>query len=164
MTRDSLTEYGGYGDNAARMRAIGKVFPVLFFLVAALISLTTMTRMVEEQRTQIGTLKALGYSKLEIAGKYLNYALLASVGGSIVGVLFGEKVFPFIIVYAYKIMYKHIPHIVIPYHLSYGVMATLAAVACTFLATLISCYRELASTPAVLMSPPAPKEGKRYSS
>ena len=161
MTRDSLTEYGGYGDNAARMRAIGKVFPVLFFLVAALISLTTMTRMVEEQRTQIGTLKALGYSKLEIAGKYLNYALLASVGGSIVGVLFGEKVFPFIIVYAYKIMYKHIPHIVIPYHLSYGVMATLAAVACTFLATLISCYRELASTPAVLMRPPAPKEGKR---
>ena len=161
MTRDSLTEYGGYGDNAERMRAIGKVFPVLFFLVAALISLTTMTRMVEEQRTQIGTLKALGYSKLEIAGKYLNYALLASVGGSIVGVLFGEKVFPFIIVYAYKIMYKHIPHIVIPYHLSYGVMATLAAVACTFLATLISCYRELASTPAVLMRPPAPKEGKR---
>ena len=77
------------------------------------------------------------------------------------GVLFGEKVFPFIIVYAYKIMYKHIPHIVIPYHLSYGVMATLAAVACTFLATLISCYRELASTPAVLMRPPAPKEGKR---
>lgn len=161
MTRDSLTEYGGYGDNAERMKAIGKVFPVLFFLVAALISLTTMTRMVEEQRTQIGTLKALGYSKFEIAGKYLNYALLASVGGSVIGVLFGEKVFPFIIVYAYKIMYKHIPHIVIPYHLSYGIMATLAAVFCTVLATLIACYRELASTPAVLMRPPAPKEGKR---
>lgn len=161
MNRSMLPDFSSYGDNAERMRAIGKVFPVLFFLVAALISLTSMTRMVEEQRTQIGTLKALGYDKLSIAGKYLNYALLATIGGSIVGVLFGEKVFPFIIIFAYKIMYQHMPQIVIPYNLSYAVMATLAAVACTFLATLFSCYKELASTPAVLMRPPAPKEGKR---
>ena len=86
------------------MRAIGEVFPILFFIVAALISLTTMTRMVEEQRTQIGTLKALGYGKFSIAGKYLNYALMATIGGSIFGVLFGEKVFPYIIVTAYKII------------------------------------------------------------
>ena len=159
--RSVLPEYTGYGENADRMRAIGRVFPVLFFLVAALISLTTMTRMVEEQRIQIGTLKALGYNKFSIAGKYLFYALLATIGGSGFGVLFGEKVFPFIIIYAYKIMYKHVPDIVIPYNLEYAAMATAAAILCTSAATLFSCYRELASQPAVLMRPPAPKQGKR---
>lgn len=159
--RSALPEYVGFGDNADRIRAIAKVFPILFFIVAALISLTTMTRMVEEQRTQIGTLKALGYGKLSIAGKYLNYALLATVGGSIFGVLFGEKVFPYIIVTAYKIMYTHVPDVVIPYNWEYGIMAAGAAILCTGLATLLSCYKELASQPAVLMRPPAPKQGKR---
>ena len=157
----ALTEYDGYGDNADRMRAIGQVFPAVFFLVAALISLTAMTRMVEEQRIQIGTLKALGYSKLSIAGKYIAYALTATLGGSVLGVLFGEKVFPWIIIYAYKIMYQHIPDILVPYHLSYAVQATLIAVLCTLAATIFSCYRELASVPAQLMRPPAPKQGQR---
>lgn len=112
---DALTEYQGYGDNADRMRSIGKVFPVLFFLVAALISLTTMTRMVEEQRVQIGTMKALGYGKAAIAGKYIGYALIATLGGSIFGVLAGEKILPFIIIYAYMILYKHLPAILVPY-------------------------------------------------
>lgn len=159
--KSALPEYTGFGDNADRIRAIAKVFPILFFIVAALISLTTMTRMVEEQRTQIGTLKALGYGKLSIAGKYLNYALLATVGGSIFGVLFGEKVFPYIIVTAYKIMYTHVPDVVIPYNWEYGIMAAGAAILCTGLATLLACYKELASQPAVLMRPPAPKQGKR---
>lgn len=159
--RSALPEYVGFGDNADRICAIAKVFPILFFIVAALISLTTMTRMVEEQRTQIGTLKALGYGKLSIAGKYLNYALLATVGGSIFGVLFGEKVFPYIIVTAYKIMYTHVPDVVIPYNWEYGIMAAGAAILCTGLATLLACYKELASQPAVLMRPPAPKQGKR---
>ena len=159
--RSALPEYVGFGDNADRIRAIAKVFPILFFIVAALISLTTMTRMVEEQRTQIGTLKALGYGKLSIAGKYLNYALLATVGGSIFGVFFGEKVFPYIIVTAYKIMYTHVPDVVIPYNWEYGIMAAGAAILCTGLATLLACYKELASQPAVLMRPPAPKQGKR---
>lgn len=157
----ALTEYDGYGDNADRMRAIGQVFPAVFFLVAALISLTAMTRMVEEQRIQIGTLKALGYSKFSIAGKYIAYALTATLGGSVVGVLFGEKVFPWIIIYAYKIMYQHIPDILVPYHLSYAVQATLIAVLCTLAATIFSCYHELASVPAQLMRPPAPKQGQR---
>ena len=157
----ALAEYDGYGDNADRMRAIGQVFPAVFFLVAALISLTAMTRMVEEQRIQIGTLKALGYSKLSIAGKYIAYALTATLGGSVLGVLFGEKVFPWIIIYAYKIMYQHIPDILVPYHLSYAVQATLIAVLCTLAATIFSCYRELASVPAQLMRPPAPKQGQR---
>ena len=159
--RSALPEYVGFGDNADRIRAIAKVFPILFFIVAALISLTTMTRMVEEQRTQIGTLKALGYGKLSIAGKYLNYALLATIGGSIFGVLFGEKVFPYIIVTAYKIMYTHVPDVVIPYNWEYGIMAAGAAILCTGLATFLACYKELASQPAVLMRPPAPKQGKR---
>lgn len=159
--RDVLAEYTSYGENADRMRAIGEVFPELFFLVAALISLTTMTRMVEEERTQIGTLKALGYGKGAIAGKYLMYAFLATMGGSIFGVLIGEKLFPFVIIYSYQIMYTHLPHIVTPYQWDYALMATGAALACTLLATFYACYKELAAQPAELMRPPSPKEGKR---
>ena len=158
---DALTEYQGYGDNADRMRSIGKVFPVLFFLVAALISLTTMTRMVEEQRVQIGTMKALGYGKAAIAGKYIGYALIAMLGGSIFGVLAGEKILPFIIIYAYMILYKHLPAILVPYHMSYALQASGIAVACTLIATIASCYKELAAEPAELMRPAAPKQGKR---
>ena len=158
---DALTEYQGYGDNADRMRSIGKVFPVLFFLVAALISLTTMTRMVEEQRVQIGTMKALGYGKAAIAGKYIGYALIATLGGSIFGVLIGEKILPFIIIYAYMILYKHLPAILVPYHMSYAFQASVIAVACTLIATIASCYKELAAEPAELMRPAAPKQGKR---
>lgn len=159
--RSDLTEHAGYGENADRMRAIGQVFPVLFFLVAALISLTTMTRMVEEQRTQIGTLKALGYERHSIAAKYLGYACLATVLGSIVGVLFGEKVFPYVIIVAYGIMYEHIPNIVTPYNLYYALTASIAALVCTLLATIFSCYRELREQAAELMRPPTPKQGKR---
>ena len=158
---DALTEYQGYGDNADRMRSIGKVFPVLFFLVAALISLTTMTRMVEEQRVQIGTMKALGYGKAAIAGKYIGYALIATIGGSIFGVLAGEKILPFIIIYAYMILYKHLPAILVPYHMSYALQASGIAIACTLIATIASCYKELAAEPAELMRPAAPKQGKR---
>ena len=159
--RDSDTDYVGYSDNADRMGAIGKVFPLLFFLVAAFVSLTTMTRMVEEQRMQIGTLKALGYSKFWIAAKFVGYALIATLGGSIVGVLFGQKVFPLIIVNAYKIIYIHMPNVVVPYNMHYAVMATVAAVACTMVATINSCYAALAAQPAELMRPEAPKVGKK---
>lgn len=160
--RNDLPEYSDYGDNADRIRNIGQVFPVIFFLVAALISLTTMTRMVEDQRTQIGTLKALGYSKFAIMSKYINYALLATVGGSICGVLIGEKVLPYIIISAYGIMYHNMAsNLQIHYEFTYAVTASVAAVVCTLGATLFSCYRELSETPASLMRPPAPKEGKR---
>ena len=159
--REDLTEYSGYGENADRMRAIGRAFPVLFFLVAALISLTSMTRMVEEQRTQIGTLKALGYSRRSIAGKYLGYAFWATVGGCVSGVLVGEKILPYIIVTAYGIMYPHMNTAVIPYNLYYGVSASLTALLWTMGATLFSCYKELREQAAELMRPPAPKKGKR---
>ncbi len=160
--RNDLPEYSDFGDNAERLKNIGKVFPMIFFLVAALISLTTMTRMVEEQRTQIGTMKALGYGKAAIASKYLSYAFLATVGGSIAGVLFGEKVLPFIIIQAYGIMYWNIgDYMQLNYEMQYALIASGAAVICTMGATLFSCARTLAETPASLMRPPAPKEGKR---
>ena len=159
--RSNLTEYSGYGENADRMRAIGEVFPVLFFLVAALISLTTMTRMVEEQRTLIGTLKALGYERHSIAAKYLGYACLATVTGCVVGILFGEKVFPYIIINAYGIMYRHMDNIVLPYNLEYGLIASGAALICTLGATFFSCYKELKEQAAELMRPPTPKQGQR---
>ena len=159
--RNDMTDYSGYADNANQMKSLGAVFPVLFFLVAALISLTTMTRMVEEERTQIGTLKALGYSKSSIAGKYVFYALLATVGGSVLGVLAGEKIFPYVIIDAYRIMYQHMDGMVLDYQLDHALVASLVALFCTMAGTLSACGKELASMPAVLMRPPAPKEGKR---
>ena len=159
--RSHLPEYSGYGDNADRMKAIGEVFPLIFFLVAALISLTTMTRMVEEERTLIGTLKALGYSKKSIAAKYLGYAVLATLTGGIFGVMIGEKILPYIIITAYKIMYRHLPDVEIPYNLYYRVLACVAALLCTVAATIFSCMKELKEQAAELMRPPAPKQGKR---
>ena len=159
--RSTLPEYSGYGENADRMRAIGKVFPVIFFLVAALISLTSMTRMVEEQRTAIGTMKALGYRKMAIASKYMGYALLATAGGSVFGVLAGEKLLPYIIIYAYGILYHHLPVILTPYNWYYAAVASGISVVCITAATFFACYKELMAQPAVLMRPPAPKTGKR---
>ena len=160
--RNDLPEYSDYGDNADRMRSIGQVFPVIFFLVAALVSLTTMTRMVEEQRTQIGTMKALGYGKYAIASKYLLYAFLATVGGSILGILIGEKILPLVIINGYGIMYKGMMNnIQIRYEFKFAMIAAGAATVCTVGSTIFSCYRALAETPASLMRPPAPKEGKR---
>lgn len=159
--RNNLPDYTSYGENADRMRAIGEVFPVIFFLVAALISLTTMTRMVEEQRTLIGTFKALGYEKHSIAGKYMGYALLATVTGSVAGILFGEKVFPYIIINAYGIMYQHMNELSIPYNVQYGFGAAAAALASTLIATFLACFRELKEQAAELMRPPTPKQGQR---
>ena len=160
--RSAVSEYQGFGDNAARIGALAIVFPSMFFLVAALISLTTMTRMIEEQRVQIGTLKALGYSKFAIMKKYLNYALSATLIGGILGVLIGGKLLPFVIIDAYyNTVYDKLPYILIPYRWGMGVVAILIAVFCTSGATLASCYKELIAQPAVLMRPEAPKIGKR---
>ena len=143
------------------MTNIAQVFPLVFFLVAALISLTTMTRMVEEERTQIGTMKALGYGKKDIASKYLKYAFYATMGGSVFGVLVGEKIFPWVIINGYSIMYQYLPKILLPYDWGFGAAATVAALACTMAATFFACFRELHAVPAELMRPPAPKQGKR---
>lgn len=160
--REELPEYTDYGDNADRLRNIGQVFPVIFFLVAALISLTTMTRMVEEQRTQIGTLKALGYKKSAIAAKYICYAFFATLLGSVLGMLIGEKIIPYIIITAYGIMYHNVANTIsIDYQPGFALIASAASVVCTVGATFFASGKELQETPASLMRPPAPKEGKR---
>lgn len=161
LDRQYIQTYVEYGNDADRIGAIGEVFPVIFFLVAALVSLTTMTRMVEEQRTQIGTLKALGYGKGAIASKYILYALLSSLLGSLLGLAAGQKILPAVIISAYKILYNNLPDILTPLNPEYSVTATAAAVSCTTLAAWAACYKELNAVPANLMRPAAPKAGKR---
>ena len=121
-----------------------------------------MTRMVEEQRTQIGTLKALGYKKSAIAAKYICYAFFATLLGSVLGMLIGEKIIPYIIITAYGIMYHNVANTIsIDYQPGFALIASAASVVCTVGATLFASGKELQETPASLMRPPAPKEGKR---
>lgn len=161
LDRQYLQTYVEYGQDADRIGAIGEVFPAIFFLVAALVSLTTMTRMVEEERMQIGTLKALGYSKWDIAKKYIYYALLASFIGSVIGLIIGQKLLPWVIINAYKILYHNLPQVKTPISFYYSLTATLLAVTCTTATTILACYKELLTPPASLMRPEAPKAGKR---
>ena len=160
LDRKSHYSYVDYGNAADRIDAISKVFPVFFFLVAALVCLTTMTRMVDEERGTIGTLKALGYSKAKIASKYIIYAMLASCLGSIVGLAVGMVLFPTVIFNAWGIMYV-LPPVELTVNLPLCIMSMLAAVLITVSATISACYKELTETPSLLMRPKAPKEGKR---
>lgn len=159
--RDKVTSTESFGQDAGRISNIGKFFPVIFFLVAALVSLTTMTRMIEEQRQQIGTLKALGYSDGVIAFKYFAYAMLSTVSGALAGVVVGEKILPWVIMNAYGMLYTGLPYYMTPLNWEQGGLAILASVACTGVATIAACYKELAAGPAELMRPEAPKNGKR---
>lgn len=152
--------YTGYGQDAERMANLASVFPVIFFLVAALVCLTTMTRMVEEQRVQIGSLKAMGYSGLAISRKYLLYGLLPSLTGGLIGLVIGYILFPKMIFTAYQIMYQ-MPNIELRAYGGISAYSLLAAVACTTLATLWACLATLRETPASLMRPRTPKAGKR---
>ena len=152
--------YTGFGQDADRMANLASVFPIIFFLVAALVCLTTMTRMVEEQRVQIGCLKALGYSRAAISKKYLYYGLLPSLGGGVLGLAVGFTLFPRMIFTAYQIMYQ-MPDIELHAYADISAFSVLAAVACTTLATLWACLATLRETPASLMRPRTPKAGKR---
>ncbi len=161
LGRDTVSSYTALDSDAGRIGALGKVFPVIFFLVAALVSLATMTRMVEEKRTEIGTMLALGYRTSQVAAKYVFYALSATLTGSVLGILVGEKTLPYVIIKTYRILYTNLQVIAIPYRLSYGIAATVAAVVCTVGAALFSCIRSIKKTPASLMRPAAPKLGRR---
>ncbi len=143
-----------------RDRAIAVVFPVFFFLVAALVALTTLTRMVEEERGLIGTMKALGYSRGAIAWKYILYAGSATIAGCLFGLLIGMWLFPTVIWGAYGILYI-LPPLLTPFNPLYASIAAVAAVACTMLATAGACWGTLREAPARLMMPKAPKAGKR---
>lgn len=152
--------YTGFGQDADRMANLASVFPIIFFLVAALVCLTTMTRMVEEQRVQIGSLKAMGYSGLAISRKYLFYGLLPSLTGGVFGLVIGYILFPKMIFTAYQIMYQ-MPDIELHAYADISLFSLLAAGACTTVATLWACLATLRETPASLMRPRTPKAGKR---
>lgn len=158
--REDFGGYASFRDDMMKVDAIAAVFPVFFILVAALVCLTTMSRMVEEERTQIGTMKALGYGKGAIVSKYLIYAVSASLLGSILGLSVGFQLFPQIIIGVYRTMYT-IPDPMTPFRWDYALICTAAAVFCTAAAAWLSCRKELQSCPAQLMRPKAPKAGKR---
>lgn len=160
LDRDMNEGYVSYSQDSERIASIGEIFPMVFFIVAALISLTSMTRMVEEQRTQIGTLKALGYTKFQIAMKYIIYALLATTIGGIIGILIGFNFLPSIIINIYGIIYT-LPPAVIEFNTEYAFIGMIVSTCCTVGATIYSCIKELSNTPANLMRPKSPKLGKR---
>ena len=160
LDRDSHYSYRDYGACADRMDGIAKVFPVFFFLVAALVCMTTMTRMVDEQRNEMGTLKALGYSKLQIASKYLIYALIASLLGSILGCSLGMYLFPTVIFNAWNTLYN-IDQIKFLFQPGLILLASGSVTGITLLATLYSIYSELIEMPSQLMRPKAAKAGKK---
>lgn len=149
-----------YAQAAQRMVAMAQVFPTLFFVIAAMVCLNTMTRMVDEQRTFIGTAKALGYSNGAIVSKYLIYAAIASIFGSIIGVVLGIQIFPRIIYSAYGIMF-HLPPLIVSFYPESAVTAAVLAVLVTTLSSYVACRSGLRSMPAKLMRPKAPKMGKR---
>lgn len=160
FTRDDNVGYAEYESNSQRIDKIAAIFPVFFLLVAALVCLTTMSRMVEEQRTQTGTLKALGYSNGAVMRHYMSYAVSAAAAGSVVGAFIGCYIFPFVIIYAYSMMYNitKIHFLLSPWNILMSVGSMVAAISLT---VFFSCKKSLAETPASLMRPKAPKAGKR---
>ncbi len=158
--RDDSPGYAEYGQNAERINNIASVFPIFFILVAALVCLTTMTRMVEEQRSQIGTLKALGYTNGQIIYKYMFYALTATIFGGLFGAVAGQKLFPFVIIKAYGMLYT-ISDLIIPTDWILTVLCILASAAAVSLTVYFSCKSELSEQPAQLMRPKAPRAGKK---
>ncbi|URN85333.1 ABC transporter permease [Acetobacterium wieringae] len=160
FNRDDNPGYTSYGEDAQRIDNISGVFPLIFLLVAALVSFTTMTRMVEEQRTQIGTLKALGYRHYQIGSKFFIYALLAGSIGSAIGLIIGINTLPYLISSAYGLLYQ-VPDLVIAPPWLPIIVSCLIAISCTVAAAVIVTHYELKEHPSELMRPKAPKIGKR---
>ena len=160
LKRTNTMDYIDFEMAADRIDAVAKVFPLFFFLIALLVCLTTMTRMVDEQRVYIGVLKGLGYSDLHIMTKYIIYSLIASILGSILGLLIGFKVFPTVIFNAYRIMYI-MPPVETVFNIKYALISLTAAVLTTSLASYLAVRKELKEVPANLLRPKAPLPGKR---
>lgn len=158
--RNGNPDYLSYYENAVRIGKIAKVFPLFFFIVAALVSLTTITRMVEEERLQVGTLKALGYSRQTISRKYIMYALLASVLGTVIGLSFGLVLFPKLIMQSYGLMYS-IPVDKLEFNLMYSLISAAMAILTAVLSAYFAIVHEVKETPAALLMPAAPAPGKK---
>jgi len=157
---EASVDYSSFNGDSQKIDSIAKVFPVFFIAIAGLVCLTTMTRMVEEQRVQIGTYKALGYSSGRIAAKYLVYSLLAAAAGACIGTAAGLQIFPRIIYDSYKIMYN-IPVLKTPFKPDYMLACCGVSVLCVCAAVLYACVRELKAVPGALMRPKPPRAGKR---
>ena len=162
LDRSQSESAATYQADTKRMDNIANVFPLMFFLVAALVALTTMTRMVDDERVQIGTYKALGYGKARIAGRYLLYALVAAGVGATLGVIVLSQLLPYIIMSAYSIIYA-VPPLDLPLPIDWGVALSAAGlgVGVTLLTTWVTVYSSLREPPATLMLPRAPKAGRR---
>ena len=157
---DSNAGFYQYEQDTQRIDNVAKVFPLVFFIVAVLICLTTMTRMVEEERSQIGTLKALGYSDISIMFKYILYAALATIIGSMIGVAIGYRILPDLCFEMYKNMYR-LGNIKLSYYSSLTFQGMMIALLCTLGATIYTCRKTLKESPANLLRPVAPPPGKR---
>lgn len=158
--RTDTPGYTSYDGAVHNIKVLSNIFPVIFFLVAALVCLTTMSRMVEEERTQMGTMKAIGYSSIAIATKYILYALFASVVGSVLGIVIGVYALPYAVFKAYSIMFT-MPSLSLSFPVVYILLGMAISLLTTLLAAGIACARELRVHPASLMRPKAPKPGKR---
>ncbi len=161
LTRNTNIGYVCFENDVNIVNSIAAVFPLFFFMVAALVCITTMNRMVEEQRTQIGTLKALGYSNSSIIGKYIFYSGSAAIIGAVFGFMAGTYIFPVVIWEVYRIMYSFNNVVVYVFNTSLAIISLIVALLCSIGATILSCYHELSSVAAELMRPKAPKSGKR---
>lgn len=160
-TRVHNPGYESYDDNVGRLNAVGKVFPVFFLLVAVLVCVTTMSRLIEEQRGDIGALTTLGYKKRQIIGKYIGYCVSATVVGAAVGIALGVMVLPPVIFNAYRMLYSSLPDLIITLDVKSAVIATLVAIICTSSVAYFTCNALLRKEPATLLRPKAPKPGKR---
>lgn len=158
--RGYFSGYNEFGENAERIGSIATIFPVFFFLLAALISLTTMTRMVDEGRNQIGTMKALGYTNIDISLKYFVYAFIATISGGVLGLILGYAVFPRVIMDAYSSMYN-LPTAQTTFFWGYAAISLMGGLLATGVSTLVSVRSLLQNNSAELLRPKAPKKGKR---
>ncbi len=159
--RDDNPGYSSYVDNVERVNAVGKVFPVFFMLVAVLVCVTTLSRLVEEQRADIGALTTLGYKKKDIIFKYIAYALSATLIGAVVGIALGVPVIPTVIYNAYRILYTSLPELSLKLNVLSAIVAILIAMLCTSAVAFFTCNALLKHKPATLLRPKAPKPGKR---
>lgn len=160
IKRSEVAGFYEYKLETERIENIAKVFPLMFFLVAALVSLTTMTRMIDEERIGMGTLRAIGYSKSSVIFKYVLYALLASILGSIIGTILFYKLIPMLVGYCYNIFYD-MPSINATMQINYALFSLVFSILSTVLATILVFLKDTSKTPAELMRPEAPKKGKR---
>ncbi|MBR3972282.1 MAG: ABC transporter permease [Ruminococcus sp.] len=161
FNRDFNPGFAAYDDNVGRVTAVAKVFPVFFLLVAILVCVTTMSRLVEEQRADIGALTTLGYRKVHIIGKYLAYSVSASLIGAAIGIVLGTLTLPAVIFNAYRMLYSSLPKLIIKLDVTSAVVATLIAILCTSAVSYFTCNALLRKEPASLLRPKAPKAGKR---